>query len=383
MADVALDGKRVLVREDFNTPLRNGAIADDSRIRAGLPTIREALHRGASIILLSHLGRPSEGAFDERFSLRPVAETLSVLLDHPVKFAQTWIDGVPVTRNSVTLCENVRFLVGEKANDDDLARQMADLCDVFVNDAFATAHRAQASTHGVAKYATIACAGPLLTAELDTLTKATDNPKRPLVAIVGGAKVSSKLAVLEALSAEVDCLIVGGGIANTFLKATGHDVGRSLHEPGMLDTAARLTHSRASVPVPVDVVCGSSFSENTEPTVKKIEEVAADDLIMDLGPRTLKSLCEMIEKAGTVVWNGPIGVFEFDRFSRGTRDLAHAIANTKAFTIAGGGDTLAAIAAFGVADSISYVSTGGGAFLEFLEGKKLPAVQILEERSMA
>jgi len=383
MADVDLDGKRVLVREDFNTPLKNGVVADDSRLRAGLPTIHEALGRGASIILLSHLGRPSEGKFDERLSLRPVADTLSILLDHPVRFAQTWIDGIAAARNSITLCENVRFLAGEKANDDGLARQMASLCDVFVNDAFATAHRAQASTHGVAKYAAIACAGPLLTAELDSLTKALDNPRRPLVAIVGGAKVSSKLAILETLAAKVDSLIVGGGIANTFLKATGYDVGMSLHEPSMVDIAARLTRSCASVPVPVDVVCGSSFSEDTDAIVKKTAQVGANDLIMDLGPMTIKSLCAVIEKAGTVVWNGPLGVFEFDRFARGTRDLAHAIANTNAFTIAGGGDTLAAITAFGVTDSISYISTGGGAFLEFLEGKTLPAVEILEQRSVA
>ncbi len=383
MADVDLRGKRVLIREDFNVPLKDGVIADDTRLKAGLPTIRDALARGAAVILLSHLGRPCEGEIDPQLSLRPVADALGALLDRAVGFESEWLDGIEVADASVTLCENVRFFVGEKANDDALAKRMAQLGDVFVNDAFATAHRAQASTHGVAKYAPAACAGPLLTAELDALAKALGNPARPLVAVVGGAKVSTKLQVLEALARKVDHLVVGGGIANTFLKAAGHEVGQSLFEADMIDIAARLIASDAQVPVPIDVVCGKSFDDQAQPAIKDVTDVAADDLIMDLGPASTKSICGAIANAGTVVWNGPLGVFEFESFANGTRELARAIADADGFSIAGGGDTLAAIAAFGVADSISYISTGGGAFLEFLEGKTLPAVEILERRAAA
>ena len=381
IADVDLGGKRVLIREDFNVPLKDGVIVDDTRLRAGLPTIRDALDRGAAVILLSHLGRPREGEIDRGLSLRPVADALAVLLDREVGFEQGWIGGIEVADHSVTLCENVRFLVGETSNDDALAKRMAQLGEVFVNDAFATAHRAQASTHGVAKYVAIACAGPLLTAELDALATALENPARPLVAIVGGAKVSTKLAVLETLAPKVDHLIVGGGIANTFLKAAGHDVGQSLCEPDMIDIAARLMAADADIPIPIDVVCGKNFDAHAQAVVKDVGQVEPDDMIMDLGPVTMKSVSNVIKNAGTVVWNGPLGVFEFEGFARGTRELAQAIADTDGFSIAGGGDTLAAISAFGVADSISYASTGGGAFLEFLEGKTLPAVAILERRA--
>ena len=383
MADVDLSGKRVLIREDFNVPLKEGVIADDTRLKAGVPTIRRALDNGASVIVLSHLGRPHEGEFDPQFSLRPVATALAGLLDRDVRFEPAWIDGLEVTGESVTLCENVRFLVGEKANDDALAKRMAALGQVFVNDAFGTAHRAQASTHGIAKYAAAACAGPLLTAELDALAKALEKPARPLVAVVGGAKVSTKLDVLEALAPQVDHLIVGGGIANTFLQAAGCEIGQSLCEPNMIDVAARLIASDADIPIPTDVVCGKNFDEHAEAVVKDVAQIESDDLIMDLGPVTTNGLCNVIDRAGTIVWNGPLGVFEFEGFERGTHKLANAIAAASAFSIAGGGDTLAAISAFGVADSISYISTGGGAFLEFLEGKTLPAVEILEQRAGA
>ena len=383
MADVDLSGKRVLIREDFNVPLKDGVIADDTRLKAGVPTIRRALDNGASVIVLSHLGRPHEGEFDPQFSLRPVATALAGLLDRDVRFEPAWIDGLEVTGESVTLCENVRFLVGEKANDDALAKRMAALGQVFVNDAFGTAHRAQASTHGIAKYAAAACAGPLLTAELDALAKALEKPARPLVAVVGGAKVSTKLDVLEALAPQVDHLIVGGGIANTFLQAAGCEIGQSLCEPNMIDVAARLIASDADIPIPTDVVCGKNFDEHAEAVVKDVAQIESDDLIMDLGPVTTNGLCNVIDRAGTIVWNGPLGVFEFEGFERSTHELANAIAAASAFSIAGGGDTLAAISAFGVADSISYISTGGGAFLEFLEGKTLPAVEILEQRAGA
>ena len=383
MADVDLSGKRVLIREDFNVPLKEGVIADATRLKAGVPTIRRALDGGASVIVLSHLGRPHEGEFDPQFSLRPVATALAGLLDRDVRFEPAWIDGLEVTGESVTLCENVRFLVGEKANDDALAKRMAALGQVFVNDAFGTAHRAQASTHGIAKYAAVACAGPLLTAELDALAKALEKPARPLVAVVGGAKVSTKLDILEALAPQVDHLIVGGGIANTFLQAAGCEIGQSLCEPNMIDVAARLIASDADIPIPTDVVCGKNFDEHAEAVVKDVAQIEADDLIMDLGPVTTNALCNVIDQAGTIVWNGPLGVFEFEGFERGTRELANAIAAASAFSIVGGGDTLAAISAFGAADSISYISTGGGAFLEFLEGKTLPAVEILEQRADA
>ncbi len=383
MREVDLAGKRVLIREDFNVPLKDGRISDDTRLRAALPTIRAAQAAGATVLLVSHLGRPAEGEPDAASSLAPVAAALSALLDTEVRFAREWIDGVETPPGSITLCENVRFLKGEKKNDEALAKRMAALCDVFVNDAFATAHRAQASTHGIAQFAPVACAGPLLSAEIEALDKALGNPARPLVAIVGGAKVSTKLDVLEALVAKVDQLVVGGGIANTFLLAAGQPIGNSLAEPDMRDIAARLIASDADIPVPVDVVTGKRFDEAEPGTVKDVADVEADDLIMDLGPRSVEAITRIIAEAGTVVWNGPLGVFEFAGFAAGTRALAEAIANAGAFSIAGGGDTLAAISAFGVADRISYISTGGGAFLEFLEGKTLPAVAILEERAAA
>ena len=381
VADVDVRGRRVLIREDFNVPLRNGEVGDDTRLKAGIPTIRGALDRGATVIIVSHLGRPREGEFDEAFSLKPVARALSVLLETEVRFEQEWIDGFDPLPHSVTLCENVRFLEGEKANDDDLAQRMAALCEVYVNDAFATAHRTQASTYGIAKFAPVACAGPLLMAELDALGRALEDAARPLVAIVGGAKVSTKLEVLESLIDKVDHLIVGGGIANTFLKAAGYAIGKSLYEPDLVDTAARLIASDADIPLPVDVVCGEAFDEQTAAVVRDVKAIGENEMIMDLGPETSRTLCELVGGAGTIVWNGPLGVFEFNRFANGTRELARAIARADAFSIAGGGDTLAAISAFGVADSISYISTGGGAFLEFLEGKTLPAVEILEQRA--
>ena len=385
MRDIDLAGKRVLIREDLNVPLKNGQVANDARIRAALPTIEQALGAGARVMLLSHLGRPKEGVFDAQFSLAPVAERLGKLLGKPVTLAKDWLDGVAQEDGSITLCENVRFNAGEKANDDELAKRMAALCDVFVMDAFGTAHRAQASTHGVAKYAPTACAGPLLAAELDALGRALKEPARPMVAIVGGAKVSTKLTVLESLSGIVDQLIVGGGIANTFVAAAGYPVGKSLYESGLVDEARRLGEAArardAEIPVPTDVVVGSAFAEDTPATTKAVDEVTAEDMIFDIGPDTAKRLADMLSQAGTIVWNGPVGVFEFDQFADGTRVLAEAIAQSPAFSIAGGGDTLAAIDKYGIADRISYISTGGGAFLEFLEGKKLPAVAILEERA--
>jgi phosphoglycerate kinase len=381
MADVDLRGKRVLIREDFNVPLEDGEITDDTRLKAGLPTLREALAREATVIVVSHLGRPREGEVEAAYSLEPVARALSVLLDREVRFERDWIDGFEPPEGSVTLCENVRFLEGEKANDDGLSRRMAALGDVYVNDAFATAHRAQASTHGVAKYAPVACAGPLLRAELDALGRALENPARPLLAVVGGAKVSTKLDVLETLAGKVDQLVVGGGIANTFLKAAGYAIGKSLCEPDMVDIASRLIASGADIPLPVDVVCGDRFDQRAAAVVRDVAAIGDDDLIMDLGPATTRAVCERVGAAGTIVWNGPLGVFEFDAFANGTRELARAIARAEAFSIAGGGDTLAAISAFGIADSISYISTGGGAFLEFLEGRTLPAVAILEQRA--
>jgi len=385
MRDIDLAGKRVLIREDLNVPLKDGQVASDARIRAALPTIEQALAAGAQVMLLSHLGRPEEGVFDAQFSLAPVAERLGKLLGKPVTLAKDWLDGVAQEDGSVTLCENVRFNAGEKANDDELAKRMAALCDVFVMDAFGTAHRAQASTHGVAKYAPTACAGPLLAAELDALGRALKEPARPMVAIVGGAKVSTKLTVLESLSGIVDQLIVGGGIANTFVAAAGHPVGKSLYERDLVDEAQRLAEAArardAEIPVPTDVVVGSAFAEDTPATTKAVDEVTAEDMIFDIGPDTAKRLADMLSQAGTIVWNGPVGVFEFDQFADGTRVLAEAIAQSPAFSIAGGGDTLAAIDKYGIADRISYISTGGGAFLEFLEGKKLPAVAILEERA--
>ena len=382
MSDVELGGRRVLIREDLNVPVSDGAVTSDVRIRAALPTIEAALEAGAAVMLMSHLGRPVEGQPDQDFSLQPVAARLSELLGRDVPLVEDWIDGVEVNSGDVVLLENVRFLDGEKACDEALARKMADLCDVFVMDAFGTAHRAQASTYGVAEYAPVACAGPLLSAELDALGKALDNPARPLVAIVGGSKVSTKLTVLDALAGIVDCLIVGGGIANTFIAAAGHGVGKSLYEADMLDIARELAtakEGRAEIPVPSDVVVAEEFAD-VAGTTKVVGAVASDELILDIGPDTAAQFTSIIASAGTVIWNGPVGVFEFDSFGAGTEALAEAIAASDAFSVAGGGDTLAAIDKYGVADRISYISTGGGAFLEFVEGKKLPAVEILELR---
>ena len=378
MSEVELAGKRVLIREDLNVPLDEGRITSDVRITAALPTINAALEANAAIMLMSHLGRPTEGEADASLSLQPIAAHLSSLLGADVQLVSDWIDGVNVEPGQVVLLENVRFLKGEKACDDGLSKKMAKLCDVFVMDAFGTAHRAQASTYGVAKHAPIACAGPLLSAELDALGKALDNPARPMVAIVGGSKVSTKLTVLDALSQIVDQLIVGGGIANTFIAAAGHEVGKSLYEADLLDQAKALA---AKTPVPVDVVTGKEFSADAIAETKSVSEVAADDLILDIGPETAVQFAEILKTAGTIIWNGPVGVFEFDQFGGGTKALAEAIAASPAFSVAGGGDTLAAIDKYNVAGQISYISTGGGAFLEFVEGKKLPAVAILEERA--
>jgi len=384
MTDVELSGKRVLIREDLNVPVADGVVTSDARIRAALPTVKAALDANGAVMLVSHLGRPTEGKPEGKFSLQPVADRLSELLGRDVPLARDWIDGVEVEAGQVVLLENVRFLEGEKACDKALAKKMALLCDVFVMDAFGTAHRAQASTYGVAEYAPIACAGPLLAAELDALARALDNPARPFVAIVGGSKVSTKLTVLDALANVVDCLIVGGGIANTFIAAAGHDVGKSLFEADMLDTARDLAANRADraeIPVPTDVVVANEFSADATATTKGIEAVAADELILDIGPETAKQFSEILSNAGTIIWNGPVGVFEFDQFGAGTRVLAEAIAASPAFSVAGGGDTLAAIDKYSVVDKISYISTGGGAFLEFVEGKKLPAVAMLEKRA--
>lgn len=385
MIDLDLVGKRVLIRQDLNVPLKDGKVADDTRIRASLGTIKAAIDAGARVMLMSHLGRPTEGEYDEAASLAPVATYISDNYDIPVRLVKDWLDGVDVAEGAVVLCENVRFNKGEKADDDGLSKKMAALCDIFVMDAFGTAHRAQASTHGVAKYAPVACAGPLLASELDALGKALDNPARPMVAIVGGSKVSTKLTVLESLSKVVDQLIVGGGIANTFIAAAGHNVGKSLCEHDLIDVANKLSAEAKArggdIPVPNDVVCGKEFSENTAATLKCVKETTDDDMIFDVGPKTSAAFAEILKKAGTIVWNGPIGVFEFDQFGEGTKALAIAIAESDAFSIAGGGDTLAAVAKYGIADKVSYISTGGGAFLEFLEGKKLPAVEILEQRA--
>jgi phosphoglycerate kinase len=384
MSDLNLSGKRVLIREDLNVPLADGQVSSDARIRAALPTIRAALDAGAAVMLMSHLGRPTEGTPDEQLSLAPVARHLPTLLGADVPLVRDWIDGVDISPGNVVLLENVRFLVGEKSCDEKLARRIAGLCDVFVMDAFGTAHRAQASTYGVAKFAPVACAGPLLAAELAALAKALDQPARPLVAIVGGSKVSSKLAVLDALAGIVDQLIVGGGIANTFIAAAGNNVGHSLHEPDMLETATDLMKGgagRATIPMPVDVLVADVFSASAPARLKGISDVDDEELILDIGPQTATHFAEIIAGAGTVIWNGPVGVFEFEQFGEGTKAMAEAIAASPAFSVAGGGDTLAAIDKYGVAANISYISTGGGAFLEFVEGKKLPAVEILEKRA--
>lgn len=382
MTDLDLAGKRVLIRVDFNVPIENGQVTSDARIRAALPTIRHALDAGAAVMLMSHLGRPDEGvpvSQQPELSLGPVARHLGQLLGRAVPLVESWIDGFEVANGSVLMLENVRFLVGEKKDDEGLARKMAELCDVFVMDAFGTAHRAQSSTHGVARFAPMACAGPLLVAELEALASALDNPARPLVALVGGSKVSTKLEVLNSLSKLCDQLIVGGGIANTFLAAKGCPVGKSLHEPDMLDVASRLLE-KVTIPMPEDVMVALDFSDE-EGTLRDVREVCDDEMILDIGPRTAAALSEILESAGTIIWNGPVGVFEKDAFAEGTRTTAMAIAGSTAFSIAGGGDTLAAIEKFGIGERISYISTGGGAFLEFVEGKTLPAVAILEERA--
>jgi len=385
MTDLDLAGKRVLIREDLNVPVKDGKVTSDVRIRASLPAMEHALQAGARVLVMSHLGRPKEGQYEEQYSLAPVAERLSELLNRPVRLVKDWLNGVEVASGELVLLENVRFNKGEKKDDDALARQMAALCDIYVMDAFGTAHRAEASTHGVAKYAPLACAGPLLAAELDALGKALHNPARPLVAIVGGSKVSTKLTVLDSLSKVVDKLIVGGGIANTFIAAAGYQVGKSLYEADLTNEARRLSAAAqdrgGEIPVPTDVVCSKEFSESAAATLKRVEQVADDDMIMDIGPDTSAKFAEILRTAGTVVWNGPVGVFEFDQFGSGTEAIAHAVAESAAFSIAGGGDTLAALDKYGIQDKISYVSTGGGAFLEFLEGKPLPAVTILEQRA--
>jgi phosphoglycerate kinase len=389
LADVDVRGKRVFIRSDLNVPQDDsGAITDDSRIRASVPGIREALSRGAAVMVTSHLGRPKEGVWTEADSLAPVARRLADLLAMPVPLVKDWVDGGPwhaaLKPGQVVLLENCRFSKGEKADDDTLARRMAKLCDVYVNDAFGTAHRAEATTHGLAKYAPVACAGPLMAAELDALGKALAHPARPLVAIVGGSKVSTKLTVLKALAAKVDALIVGGGIANTFILAVHGKVGRSLVEPDLVAEALSIVDEfPGKVPIPVDAVCAKEFSANAAPTLKAIENLERDDMILDVGPTSVAALKMIIAKAATIVWNGPIGVFEFDAFASGTKALAEAVAASPAFSIAGGGDTIAAINKFGVAERISYISTAGGAFLEFLEGKTLPAVAVLESRATA
>ena len=388
MQDVPLEGKRVLIRSDLNVPQDDaGKITDDTRIRASLDAYKLALERGAAVMATSHLGRPKEGEFSEADSLAPVAERLSQLLGRKVPLARDWVDGVDVKPGSMALLENCRFNKGEKKDDEALARKMAALCDVYVNDAFGTAHRAEATTHGIARFAKVACAGPLLAAELDALGRALANPKRPLAAVVGGSKVSTKLTVLRTLSDKVDQLIVGGGIANTFMLAAGLPIGRSLSEPDLAPEAKEILvmmqAGKRSVPIPEDVVCGKAFAADTPARTKASREVDEDDLIMDIGPATAARYAAILRDAGTIVWNGPVGVFEFDRFGAGTRTIAEAVAGSRAFSIAGGGDTLAAIAKYGVTDRIGYISTGGGAFLEFLEGKTLPAVAVLEERASA
>lgn len=380
MTDLDLKGKRVLIREDLNVPIKNGKVTSDARIRASLPTIELAIKAGAKVMLMSHLGRPTEGEYAEEFSLAPVAQHLSTLLGKNVELVKDWDAELSLNNSDVVLFENVRFNNGEKKDDEALSKTYAGLCDVFVMDAFGTAHRAQASTHGVAKFSPIACAGPLLAAELEALTKALDNPKRPLVAIVGGSKVSTKLTVLESLSTIADQLIVGGGIANTFLAAAGYPVGKSLYEPDLLQNAKDLAE-KTSIPLPSDVVVGKEFSETAEATLKQVSDVSSDDMIFDIGPESANAFSEILKSAGTIIWNGPVGVFEFDQFGEGTKALSLSIADSSAFSIAGGGDTLAAVDKYNIADKVSYISTGGGAFLEFVEGKTLPAVAILIERA--
>jgi phosphoglycerate kinase len=380
MTELELTGKRLLIREDLNVPIKDGKVTSDARIRAALPTIHLALEAGAKVILMSHLGRPTEGQFEEIYSLKPVADHLAQLLGKPVRLESAWDNGLTLADGDVVLLENVRFNPGEKKDDDALAKAYARLCDIFVMDAFGTAHRAQASTHGVIKYAPIACAGPLLAKELDALQRALHAPARPVVAIVGGSKVSTKLTVLESLSGKVDQLIVGGGIANTFLAAAGKPVGKSLCEVDLIRVAQDLM-SKVSIPLPTDVVVGKAFSESAVATVKSVDDVEEDDMIFDIGPDTAKHFAGLLASMGTIIWNGPVGVFEFDQFGEGTKTLAFAIAGSAGFSIAGGGDTLAAIDKYGIADQVSYISTGGGAFLEYVEGKELPAVTALQQRA--
>lgn len=385
MSDIPLAGKRVLIREDLNVPIMDGIITSDQRLQAALPTLKMALKEGAAVIVLSHLDRPEEGRYDKRYSLEPVADYLKTQLDYPVRFERNYLEGVSVNPGELVLCENVRFNAGEKNNDAALAQKLAKLCDIFVMDAFGTAHRAQASTHGVAKYAPIAVAGPLLVRELQAIQQVLKSPQKPIVAIVGGAKVSTKLSLLKQLVGIVDYLIPGGGICNTFLKAQGYEIGISLHEEYLLDEArailALAKETGCQIPMPVDVVVGKSFSDTCPAYNKSLANVASDDMIMDIGPVTVNKYIEFVEEANTIIWNGPVGVFEFPQFAYGTRDLAFAIANSDAFSIAGGGDTLAALDLYDLNQQISYISTGGGAFLECLEGKTLPAVAILQERA--
>ena len=386
MTDLDLTGKRVLIRQDLNVPIKDGKVTSDKRIRASLPTIEHAAAAGAKVMIMSHLGRPTEGTPEDQFSLAPVANHMGALLGKEVKLVSDYLATPPSLSNGdVVLLENVRFNEGEKANSEALSHKYAALCDIYVMDAFGTAHRAQASTHGVGQFAPTAAAGPLLAGELEALGKALDNPARPMVALVGGSKVSTKLTVLESLSKVVDQLIVGGGIANTFIAAEGHNVGKSLYEEDLVDTAKELKvaaqRNGGDIPVPVDVVCGKEFSETAEATTKNVEDVSDDDMIFDIGPKSVAELCEVIKKAGTIVWNGPVGVFEFDQFGEGTKAISMAIAESDGFSVAGGGDTLAAVDKYNISDKVSYISTGGGSFLEFLEGKKLPVVEMLEERA--
>ncbi|MCX7554243.1 phosphoglycerate kinase [Marinicella sp. S1101] len=383
MADLDLSQKKVLIRQDLNVPIKNGVVTSDKRILASLPTIKTALEKGAAVILMSHLGRPTEGQPESAFSLQPVADYLSLALNQKVHIINDWSNGVATEPGEVVLLENIRFNVGEKANDDQLAKALASLCDVFVMDAFGTAHRAHASTHGVAKYAPVACAGPLLAHELEALAQGLKNPKRPMLAIVGGSKVSTKLTVLDSLSKQVDQLIVGGGIANTFIAAAGHNVGKSLFEEDLIADARALIEQAQKngkeIPIPTDVVVATAFSEDAQAIIKEVNEVSPFEMILDIGPKTAAKYAAMAQQAGTIIWNGPVGVFEFDQFGEGTRTLANGIADSEGFSMAGGGDTLAAVDKYQITDKLSYISTGGGAFLEFLEGKKLPAVAILEE----
>lgn len=380
MSDLDLSNKKVLIREDLNVPVKDGVVTSDARIRAALPTIQQALSAGAKVIVMSHLGRPTEGVYDEQYSMQPVADHLTKLLGQEVPLVKDWLDGVEVAAGQLVLVENVRFNIGEGKDNEALSKKMASLCDIYVMDAFGTAHRAQASTHGVGKFAPIACAGPLLAAELDALEKALAKPQRPMAAIVGGSKVSTKLTVLESLSDKVDQLIVGGGIANTFLAAAGFPVGKSLYEEDLIPQAKALM-AKTSIPIPEDVVVATEFSPTAKATIKDVKDVADDDMILDIGPKTAAKLAELLQQSKTIIWNGPVGVFEFDQFGEGTKTMSYAIAKSDSFSIAGGGDTLAAVDKYGIEKDVSYISTGGGAFLEFVEGKVLPAVAMLESRS--